>query len=347
VAFFVGGVVLLILIFKKKDFAELTEGFQQVNYWWIVAAKLVGSIAHFTRAQRWRLLMKPLGYSSGMSSTFFAMMTGYLTNIVTPKMGEFVRCFSLKKSDNVPIPSSLGTVIIERSIDMLTVILIFGVVFLFNFQLIDSFVTDNIVAPLITSFKEYSTQGNLLIVASATFIIIIVAALIINRYQKGKALGIFTYPLSLFQRITNGLMNILRMDQKGRFLLYTCIMWLFYLFAFYTNFYAFEATSQFGLASALLVFSFSAIGWAVPVQASIGAYHWIVTQGLILLGLSFAEGLIFATVVHAAGIIYNFVIGSLSFILILLTTEGGISRSSIKSWFKQSRTIDTPKSDQS
>lgn len=336
----------MVLVFRQKDFSELTEGFQNVNYWWIIAAKLVGSIAHFTRAQRWRLLINPLGYSTGISSTFFAMMTGYLTNIVTPKMGEFVRCFSLKKTDNVPIPSSLGTVIIERSIDMLTVVLIFGIVFLFNFQLIDSFVSENIVAPMINNIQEHSNQENILILVSSILVIGIVASFIIYRYKKGKPLGILTYPISLFQKILKGLLDILRMEQRGRFLLYSSIMWLFYLLAFYTNFHAFEATSQFGLASALLVFSFSAIGWAVPVQASIGAYHWIVTQGLILLGLSFAEGLVFATVVHAAGIIYNLVIGTLSFIFVLLTTEEGISLANIKNWFNQSKNINQPKNNQ-
>lgn len=64
--------------------------------------------------------------------------------------------------------------------------------------------------------------------------------------------------------------------------------------------------------------SFGALGFVVPVQGGIGAYHFVVTQTLIVYGLSYEEGLTFATFAHATQTIAVIISGVLFFFLLPL-----------------------------
>ncbi len=318
-----GGVALLILAFRQINFSDLTNGLQRVNFWWLLAAKVMVTVAHLTRAFRWRLLINPLGYRPRLISTFFAMMTGYFANIATPKMGEFVRCLSLQRTESVPTSSSVGTVIVERSIDILSVLIVFGLAFWLHVSLIDVFVKQKIIDPLINQTWAFTGNEIYLALGFATIAAGIIIMVLIHQHRKGKYMGLFAYPLSMIRKIIHGILSITKMRQRVLFFLLTLLMWVFYLFGFYMNFFAFDTTDHFGLTSGLLVFAFSAIGWAVPIHGGIGAYHWIVSQGLVLLGLSFEDGLTFATIVHATGILYNLIVGSISVIFILFIKLDG------------------------
>jgi len=77
--------------------------------------------------------------------------------------------------------------------------------------------------------------------------------------------------------------------------------------------------NNFGFLDILFVFAFSGIAWLVPIQGGIGAYHWIVANVLVIMGLSMDNGLYFATVVHGTGILVFILAGIISLIMVLKT----------------------------
>jgi len=69
-----------------------------------------------------------------IGKSFFAVMIGYLANYGIPRSGEVIRCGVLKSSDDVPFSEAFGTVVVERNIDTLCLLLVFLLVLLIEFS---------------------------------------------------------------------------------------------------------------------------------------------------------------------------------------------------------------------
>ena len=111
---------------SESDKAETINAFKRANYFWVILAPLIGFIGNFIRTQRWRLMLRPLGYNPNYWNTFHCVMVMYFFNLFVPRLGEVTRCSFLAQYEKVPIEKSLGTMVTERLIDVLCL----GVVFL-------------------------------------------------------------------------------------------------------------------------------------------------------------------------------------------------------------------------
>ena len=120
-------IALLLYVFRDWEFKELLARFGEVNYFWVGVSFFFSVISHVLRAYRWNLLLHPLGYTQLSTwRTFKAVMIGYLTNLVAPRLGEITRCGVMKREDNVNMSASIGTVVAERVFDLIIlVVLIF------------------------------------------------------------------------------------------------------------------------------------------------------------------------------------------------------------------------------
>ena len=123
-AFLVVGLLLLWMAFSNINFTKLKQGLLEANYWWLVASIIFALIAYASRARRWVILINPLGYKPSFMNTFYSMMTGYLANIALPRIGEVSKCVALGRKEKIPVDQLIGTVVIERTIDILSLLVI-------------------------------------------------------------------------------------------------------------------------------------------------------------------------------------------------------------------------------
>lgn len=118
--FWVGVLISLILIWyslRGLKLQELTEVLAQANYWWLIPGVAVYFVAVWARAWRWHHLLKPLKAIS-TRQLFPTVCIGYFGNNILPaRGGELLRAAVLKKDEEIPISSSLATIIIERVFD--------------------------------------------------------------------------------------------------------------------------------------------------------------------------------------------------------------------------------------
>ncbi|NLK54889.1 MAG: flippase-like domain-containing protein, partial [Bacteroidales bacterium] len=121
IAFLAAGILLLWIAFRTVDFESLRESLIGASYEWLIVSVLFGLIAYLSRARRWVILINPLGHNPGFWNTFHSMMTGYLANLVLPRIGEITRCVTLGKKENIPVDQLIGTVVLERTIDLLSI----------------------------------------------------------------------------------------------------------------------------------------------------------------------------------------------------------------------------------
>jgi len=124
------GLFLLYLAVRSVNLEEFVNTLRRANFVWVGLALFFALIGYLSRAYRWKLLIKPLNYDPPFRNVFYALMLGYTANFALPRIGEVTRCGSLRKSDRIPVDSLLGTVIIERAIDLVVLLTILVGIFL-------------------------------------------------------------------------------------------------------------------------------------------------------------------------------------------------------------------------
>src|SRR6187399_2074788 len=110
---------LLALAFRGISVKSIISEISNAKVSWILLSSLISVVAFVSRAFRWKLLIEPLGYSPSLKKTMYSLMVGYFANLALPRLGEVTRCGTLSKAESIPFTGLLGTVIIERIVDVL------------------------------------------------------------------------------------------------------------------------------------------------------------------------------------------------------------------------------------
>ena len=149
------GVVLLWYCFKNQNISKIINDLKHANYLWIAISLACSLTSHVIRAVRWNLLITPLGYKTQTSTSFYAVMIGYLANMAFPRAGEISRCGVISKQNKIPFSPVLGTVIVERVFDLLCLIFILFLIVLFQWKFLGNFVSNNIIHGLQAKISDY------------------------------------------------------------------------------------------------------------------------------------------------------------------------------------------------
>jgi uncharacterized protein (TIRG00374 family) len=311
------GILLLYLAFRNIEFQLLVDKLKHANYFWILLSLLISFAGFIVRALRWRLLIEPLGYAPGRSNTFYAVMIGYLANFAFPRIGEITRCGTLNRTEKIPLDSLIGTVIVERSIDVITMILLIILIFFSKIHFFGDFLTNQIFNPAIEGFSGYFTKPPIVWIGIIGGFCLIIIGLILFR----KRLTRFSFiqkGIAIVKGVGNGLRTGFTMKRRGLFLLYTILLWTIYFLMTWVVVYALPATSHLKPIDGLFILVIGSIGITIPVQGGIGAFHWIVSLGLTLYDIPKEDGLAFATLSHESQALFIVLLGTFSLAMLAI-----------------------------
>jgi uncharacterized protein (TIRG00374 family) len=313
VLFLLIGIVLLYFAFRGIDVKKLGAEIRHAKYIWIIISISLLTVSHFIRSYRWNLLIDALNYHPPIKSTFFSMMVGYLANYAFPRIGEITRCGVLARTEKIPADKLFGTVIIERGVDVLTLLVFLIILITARFEFFSHFIKPQIFDPFV-DFLSSAFQKSIII-----WIVIIGVPLIllflVYRYRSrlGK-LKFFIKIKDIIKGVISGLKTVYTMKRGFQFIVASFLIWIFYWLMTFAAFFAFSFTADLKLIDALFVLVIGAFAFVVPVQGGIGAYHWIVSLGMMLYGLSREEGLAFATITHGSQAVWTIILGTFSMI---------------------------------
>lgn len=314
--FLIIGVLLLYLAFKGQDLNKMLSDLKRANFVWVFLSIIASLFAHVMRAYRWNLMIGSLGHGTpSMLNTFHAVIMGYLANLAFPRMGELARCSVINKSDKIPVIKLLGTVIAERMVDLLMLGIVFAMAILLEFKLLSGFLYKHVLIKLSGRIGDIT----LLIFAFLLLVLIIIFFLIL---MKKKKWGISNRILKFFLGMKTGILSVKNLDNKAAFVFSSVFIWLLYGLSSYLCFFALSATSSLGPGAALSTLVFGSLAMIAPVQGGIGAFHWMVSEGLTIYGISKIDGLSYALLVHTTQTLIVLIIGSLSLILFLNKSTG-------------------------
>ncbi|SFE92473.1 hypothetical protein SAMN05518672_11278 [Chitinophaga sp. CF118] len=288
----------------EKEKQDIVMAFKRANYWLIIPVILVGVASHWYRAVRWKLLMAPLGYKPTTLNTFFAVMVGYLVNLAIPRLGEVTRCGIVARYEKVPVDKLVGTMIAERAVDLLLLILIMIGTVVVQIDLVSAFFIEHVVKPVQGKADKVGGINGWIILAVAVVIIVLIflGIRILSRSKVGLAIK------NMARGVWTGFLSIGKMEKKGWFIFYSILIWALYFTMMYLGFMCMEETRNLGLKAALSVLAFGSVGMIVT-QGGIGAYQLIVQETLLLYGVAYTTGYAFGWIVWSAQTLLVVILG--------------------------------------
>lgn len=280
------GALILYFLFRDTNFEEMWSVVKNANWGILAFSLLFGLLGNTIRGYRWELLIKPLGYSPKISTLNYAIYGGYAVNFALPRAGEVWRCGIVAKEEKIPFVKLIGTMILDRILDTITVATLLLIVFCFN---MDFLITELSKNPSLDSLATL-LKSPLLYIGIA---IIIILTIIIFKYFGN--IGIVKKITNLALGMWNDLKTIWRMKTKNRLILYTLGIWGSYFLYFYITFFAFGFTENLGIVAGLTAFALSSLSMGVPTNGGMGAWHFAVVAALALYGIDKTQSMAFAT----------------------------------------------------
>jgi uncharacterized membrane protein YbhN (UPF0104 family) len=248
-------------------------------------------MSHVIRGWRWRLTLAPLGYNPSAATCVDSVYVAYAANLVLPRVGEVSRCVILERHEHVPFAHALGTLVMERMIDTLMVLLITLVAVAVQWPVFVEFIGE----------AGFRLPGSALLSTPRGLVIALLSLLAI-----GVLLFLLLRKLSLWQKIKSfagrfleGLLSLRKMKNGGLFVAETVGIWFCYFMQFYLSFFCFGFSSGLSLAAALLLFVGGSIAVVVPTPNGAGPWHFVIISIMVLYGVSTTDAQVFALIVHS------------------------------------------------
>jgi uncharacterized protein (TIRG00374 family) len=301
------GVYLTIYTYHKfspQQLLEIKGYFQEADYNYIVLALLIAVIGNMSRAFRWKYSLDHLGYPTTFATNYMAINICYLLNLTVPKSGEISRAVILKKYNNIPFDKGFGTIVAERIVDLMVLLVFIFTAFILQFSVVKSFILDKIPVEKAWIAGLIVTVGGLAIVA-------------LFRFSKSKWIEKIKLKLA---GLREGISTLLYMKNKGWYALHTLFIWSSYVLMFYVTLFALPQTSSITFGAVVTAFVVGSIAIAFT-NSGFGSYPFMIAKILALYGISETAGNAFGWIVWSSQMFLVVLLGLLSFLFLPLVNR--------------------------
>jgi uncharacterized protein (TIRG00374 family) len=273
------GILLIWLSVKQvaPQKEQIEDAFRNANYFWVGIAMLISLFSHFLRAYRWNYLLQPLGHKVNLANATAHVLVGYFANYGIPRMGEITRCSLAAKYDKVPFESAFGTVITERIIDFILLIVIFFLTLLFQFKQLIGLANELIFDKLRLRLSAAAEHPAQLIILIAVILLVFTAFFLLRKKMAGLLKGKIG---GIIKGMAEGIGSVRKMDRPFQFVFLSLLIWACYFYSLYFCFFALPGTSALSQSDCLTLLLFGTFG-VIFSPGGLGAYPAIV-GGILL-----------------------------------------------------------------
>ena len=310
------GIVIIWLSLRgltPDEKTQIIHSFRTANYNWLILTISMGILSHVLRALRWMLFFEPMGYHPSLKNTFYAVMVGYFANMAFPRLGEVTRCGILARYEKIPFNKSFGTVITERTIDMIIFILLFFLMVGTQAITIGHYLNTNIYPKFAEKFQNPIFSKLFLVSAIGLGLLLLGLLYLLRKKIAGS---------KLFQKLKNlilgfweGLKSLSQIRKPGLFVFYSITIWALYYFMIYVCFFCFPETSVLSPGAGLSSLVLGSVGIMVT-PGGIGLYPAIIQETMLLYGITRTTGLAMGWISWTAQTTMILVVGGISLILL-------------------------------
>lgn len=306
------GGLILYWMYRDFNFHKISDVlFHKMDWTWMLLSFPFGVLAQLFRGWRWRQTLEPVGEHARTSVRINSIFLSYAVSLMIPRVGEFARCGILRRYDGVSFPKALGTVVTERAIDSLLVLVITGLTILLQLRVFDTFF-DETGTSIDSILTQFSSAGYFVTAICGVAVLILLFFLLrrLHIYNKVKA---------TFTGIWQGVLSLRLVRNVPLFIVFTLGIWVSYFLHYYLTFFCFDATSHLGVMCALVTFIVGSIAVVVPTPNGAGPWHFAVKTMLILYGVADTDALYFVLIVHSVQTILVILLGIYAWIALSFT----------------------------
>lgn len=286
------GAVLMVWLYHDFDFSSF-GGYliNDVDWWWMSVSLFFGALGYMLRGVRWKQLLEPLGVNVSTSMCVNGVFFGYMANVIVPRVGEVSRCGLLKRYNGVSFAKSLGTIVTERIIDTICIVLLTVATFMTDDQFFYRFMNNT----------GTDMSGYVSVFSSPLFYIsiIVVVCCVTAFIYFFRNFSFFRRIKDIFRSLFNGILSVSKVKNPVLFIIYTIGIWVCYYLHFYITFYCFGFTENLGAMAGLVLFVLGSIAVIVPTPNGAGPWHYAMIVAMSLYGISSHDAGIFALIVHS------------------------------------------------
>ncbi len=281
---------------------DILPALRKVKWPWVFASFVFGYIATVLRGLRWNIMLEPMGYRVRDWWAVHSVAFGYCMNNLIPRSGELARCTLLNRTDHVPVNILIGTVLLERIVD---IVLMATLIFL-------AFALEPDAFNAIFSQAEGSRGKLILILLFAGIAAFILFLFLLRKFEH---IPIFKKIREFFLGMVDGLKSIFRLKRKMLFCAYSFGIWVFWLLMTFTSLLALEETCTITLRQTVFFMAASSLGMLVPTPGGAGAFHGMAILGLQALGFPVKVGELYALISWSIKTPWDILVGAVSFMI--------------------------------
>ncbi len=310
--FFLGlGILLIYWQYNKmsaSDKDSFVQSIRNTKYVYLIPVILLAITSHVSRAIRWRYLIQPLAHKPKLSNAFATVMIGYLVNSLAPRAGEVAKCGLLGKREKISFEKLIGTILVERAIDLLCYAVIIITTIILQYS--------NLKALLLSLYNKALTNSAMHPLLKLTIYIVIILGFLflirflLRKYKDNKLLKKISTSIG---DVKAGFQSIKQLQEKKAFWIHTTVIWLCYLAQIYVGFKAMDFTSHLGVDAAFAVLTLGTLAMIVT-PGGIGSFPIAVAEVLLVYSIAFNNANAFGWIMWGASTSIIVVLGILCFI---------------------------------
>ena len=283
--------VILWWMYRGTGWNDVKQAFASDMSWkWMLLSFPFGITAQVFRALRWKQALTPLGEKPRLHTCINAVFVSYGSSLVVPRVGEMLRCGILRRWDGTSFSKGIGTVVTERVVDSVLVMLLAFVTVLFQIPLFMDFFSETGLS--LKDFLGTFTTAGWLVTLVCGILVLCTLALLVWR------LKFFSHTRAVLTDLKDGLFSVRYVQSPTLYIIYSVGIWVSYYLHFYLTFYCFQYTAQLGPMAALVAFVVGCFAVLVPTPNGAGPWHFAVKTILVLYGVNQMDGAMFVLVVH-------------------------------------------------
>lgn len=269
---------LCVVMFRDIDFGEMMNVIKtQCDFHWIALMLAISILPMVLRGLRWGIQLRGLGIKVPAGALILSIFGTYAVNLVFPRLGEVWRSGYISLRQKAPFSEVFGSMIGDRFADLLTVGLLTVMTFFIARGPIVDFVRTYPQAyeAILKALTSPWLWGSVAAVCLAFW-------LFVTRSKSRIAAKIKSFVKGLWE----GFVVLVKMPDKGKWLLLTVLIWGCYFYQLVVAFNAFPMTreimEQAGLTAPLVCFILTSISMGIPSNGGIGPYQTTMLFGLAL-----------------------------------------------------------------
>ncbi|RKN83113.1 lysylphosphatidylglycerol synthase transmembrane domain-containing protein [Ulvibacterium marinum] len=287
---------------SPEDRQQIILHIKEANMFWVGLSIFIGIVSHVSRAIRWNYLLEPLGYRPKIINNVFIILISYFANLLIIRSGEILRATALNTYEDVPFEKGFGTIVTERVIDVIMLLLVILTAFLFQAEIILGILEENGIG-LVGSIG----------LIGAGILGLVISIRIIRKSTSAYAMRIKAF----LKGLLDGILSIFKMKQKGRFIFHTILIWACYIGMFWVIKFTVPETENLSLGALLVAFVAGAFAMATT-NGGLGLFPIVVTAALSFFGISKTSGDAYGWIMWTAQNLMIVIFGAISFLVLPL-----------------------------